>query len=90
LVFIDGVSECVPKLVVAERDRAMPVGRVAQDGRLALSEDSGSWRMPRNGAASIATVAAESPRPAMICASRPPNEWPMTAGLRLRRPMTAA
>ena len=36
--------------------------------------------MPRNGAGSIATVAAASPRPAMICASRPPNEWPITTG----------
>ena len=28
----------------------------------------------------MATVADASPRPARICASRPPNEWPMMAG----------
>ena len=30
----------------------------------------------------IATETAESPRPARSCVSSPPNEWPMTAGLR--------
>ena len=34
------------------------------------------------------TVAADWPRPAMICASRPPKEWPITAGSRVRVPMT--
>jgi hypothetical protein len=41
----------------------------------------GSGRTPREGAGSTATVAADSPRPARICASRPPKEWPMMAGL---------
>jgi hypothetical protein len=47
-----------------------------------FSEEIGSGSTPRNGAASIATEAAARPRPATICASSPPNEWPMTAGLR--------
>ena len=37
----------------------------------------------------MATAAADSPRPAMIWASRPPNECPITAGLRVSRPMTS-
>ncbi len=41
-----------------------------------------------NGAGSIATVAAERPRPARICASRPPKEWPMIAGFLFNPRMT--
>jgi hypothetical protein len=57
-------------------------------GEAARSEESGSWGMPRKGAASMATVTAARPRPATISASRPPNEWPITAGLLLSWPMT--
>ena len=45
-----------------------------------LSAENGSGRTPRNGAGSIATETAESPRPATICVSRPPKECPITAG----------
>ena len=44
------------------------------------SAEIGSGSTPRNGAGSIATEAAERPRPATICVSRPPNECPITAG----------
>jgi len=42
------------------------------------------------GAESIATVAAESPRPATICESSPPKECPITAGFFASLLMTAA
>jgi hypothetical protein len=61
---------------------------LASTGKLARSEDSGSGSTPRNGAASTATVAADCPRPATICAISPPNEWPITAGLRVSVPIT--
>ena len=59
-------------------------------GKADFSAEIGSGRTPRNGAGSIATEAAESPRPAMICVSRPPNEWPITTGLRSSSPITSA
>src|SRR3989442_11200953 len=43
-------------------------------GEADLSEEIGSGSTPRKGAGSTATVAADHPRPAMICASSPPNE----------------
>jgi hypothetical protein len=46
----------------------------------ALSAESGSGSTPRNGAESMATDAAASPRPATIIVSRPPKECPITAG----------
>src|SRR3954465_14137457 len=49
-------------------------------GHADLSEERGSGSTPRNGAGSIATVAAARPRPARICARRPPNECPMIPG----------
>ncbi len=58
-------------------------------GNAARSADSGSGSTPRNGAASTATVAADWPRPAMICAISPPNECPITAGLRVSVPITS-
>src|SRR3954452_23422033 len=61
---------------------------LASTGLDERSADSGSGRTPRNGAGESATVAADSPRPARICASRPPNEWPPPTGLRSSRPMT--
>jgi hypothetical protein len=50
----------------------------------------GSGKTPRNGPGSIATVAAERPRSAMIWASKPPVEWPITAGLRSSLAITAS
>src|SRR5438105_10165878 len=41
-------------------------------GEADFNEEIGSGSTPRKGAESIATVAADSPRPAMICASSPP------------------
>jgi hypothetical protein len=38
----------------------------------------------------MATVTADKPRSAMICASNPPVEWPMTAGFFSSPPITAA
>lgn len=45
-----------------------------------LRAEIGRGSTPRNGAGSIATEAAASPRPARIWASRSPNEWPISAG----------
>ena len=45
-----------------------------------LSVENGRGRTPRKTPGSIATVAAERPRPASICASKPPVECPITAG----------
>ena len=58
----------------------MLVARVLEHWLGGAQAEIGSGSTPRNGAASTATVAAESPRPAIIWASRPPNECPMTAG----------
>ena len=55
-----------------------------------FSAEIGSGSTPRNGAESIATEAAARPRPARICVSSPPNEWPTTAGLRSSLPITSA
>jgi hypothetical protein len=38
----------------------------------------------------MATVAADRPRSAMICASNPPVEWPMTAGFLSSLPISSA
>ena len=54
-----------------------------------FSEEIGSGRMPRKGAESKATEAAASPRPARIWVSRPPKEWPITAGFFCRPPITS-
>src|SRR3954471_22468191 len=43
-------------------------------GEADFNEEIGSGSTPRKGAGSIATVAADSPRPPTICASSPPNE----------------
>src|SRR5207237_7238049 len=56
-------------------------------GEADFSADNGRGSTPRNGAGSIATVAAERPRPATICASRPPKECPITAGFFRSRPI---
>jgi len=39
-----------------------------------FSAETGSGSTPRNGAGSIATLAADNPRPATICVNRPPKE----------------
>src|SRR6267143_862076 len=49
-------------------------------GHADFSAVSGSGSTPRKGPGSIATVAEATPRPESICTSRPPKEWPMTAG----------
>ena len=53
---------------------------LTRNGPATLSAETGSGRTPRKGPGSIATVAAERPRPATICASKPPVECPMIAG----------
>ena len=69
----------------------MLVARVLQDRAWTdRKAEIGRGSTPRNGAASTATVAAESPLPATICASNPPNECPMTAGFLTSAPMTSA
>jgi hypothetical protein len=50
----------------------------------------GSGRTPRNGPGSIATVAADRPRSAIVCASSPPVEWPITAGFLSSAAITSA
>ena len=45
--------------------------------------------MPRKIPGSIATVATERPRPASICAIRPPVECPTTAGFLSKAVMTS-
>jgi hypothetical protein len=61
-----------------------------RNGPAALSVERGSGRTPRNTPGSIATVAAESPRPASIWANKPPVECPSTAGFRSSLPITSA
>ena len=60
----------------------------ASTGEPTCSAEIGSGSTPRNGAGSIATDAADRPRPARIWVSSPPKEWPMTAGFRSSRRMT--
>ena len=55
-----------------------------------LSAEIGSGSTPRKGPGSIATVAADKPRPAIIWASNPPVEWPITAGFLVSFPITSA
>jgi hypothetical protein len=45
-------------------------------GNADFSAEMGSGSTPRKGAGSTATDTAERPRPAMICVSSPPKEWP--------------
>jgi hypothetical protein len=49
-------------------------------GAADLRAEIGSGSTPRNGAGSMATAAADSPRPARIWVSRPPKECPTMAG----------
>src|SRR6266851_8530520 len=59
-------------------------------GNPAFSTEYGSGSTPRNGAGSMATEAADRPRPANICVNSPPNEWPITAGFFFSLPITPA
>ena len=91
LVLVDGVGEGVAELLVGERDGAVAVGGVARAPAMPTRRaEIGSGSTPRNGAGSIATDAADRPRPARIWVSRPPKLWPITAGLRSSLPMTLA
>ena len=90
LVLAHGVGEREAELLVGERDGAVAVGGVAEDRRADLSAEIGSGSTPRNGAGSIATDAAERPRPARICVSSPPKECPITAGFLSSSPITVA
>src|SRR3954453_12674911 len=63
---------------------------LASTGADTLSVDTGSGSTPRNGPGSIATVAADRPRPARIWAMSPPVECPITAGLFSSAPITPA
>jgi len=65
----DRVGESVMELLEGQRT-AGAVGRVAEDREGGLSEERGPAAGRANGAASLATVAADRPRPAMIWASR--------------------
>jgi hypothetical protein len=55
-----------------------------------LSTEAGKGKTPRKTPGSIATVAAERPQPAIICASKPPVECPITAGFLSKALMTSA
>jgi hypothetical protein len=61
-----------------------------QTTELTLADDSGTGSTPLTGAGSIATAASASPRPSRICATSPPNEWPITIGLRSSAVITSA
>ena len=54
---------------------------LSSTGDADFSAEIGSGSTPRNGAGSIATDAAARPRPARICVSSPPNEWPIDGRL---------
>ena len=77
LLLADRVGEGVAELV--EREREWPDACCAGSPGPAWTErraEIGRGGTPRNGAASTATVAAESPRPATIWASRPAERVP--------------
>jgi hypothetical protein len=68
----------------------MRFARLRSTGSAERSAEMGSGSTPRNGPGSIATAAAARPRPARICVSRPPDEWPTIAGLQSSLLTTAA
>ena len=80
LLLVERVRPAVRELLERERDRAARVRGFARNGPATLSAEAGRGSTPRKGPGSIATVATERPRPATICASKPPVECPMTAG----------
>ena len=61
-----------------------------QTTELDPAEDSGTGSTPLTGAGSIATAASASPRPSRIWAISPPNECPITIGLRSSAVITSA
>ena len=63
------------------------VSGLTRNGPATLIVEAGSGRTPRKTPGSIATVAAERPRPASICASKPPVECPMITGFSSRAVM---
>ena len=69
----------------ASNERVTPCFRLfpgcATTGAEDFSDESGTDNTPWNGAGSTATVATDSPPPAIFWAIRPPKEWPTTAGL---------
>jgi hypothetical protein len=87
LLLAQRVRPAVLELAERERDRAAARERVDQERAHPLSTEAGRGRTPRKTPGSIATVAADSPRPASICASKPPVECPITAGFVSRASM---
>jgi hypothetical protein len=71
---VEGIRPAVLELVQGESDGTAPVKGVSKPGLAARNAEIGSGSTPRNGPGSIATVAADKPRSAMICASSPPVE----------------
>src|SRR6516165_9995438 len=63
------------------------VSGLTRNGPTPRSTEAGRGSTPRKTPGSIATVAAARPRPASICASKPPVECPMIAGLLSRASM---
>jgi hypothetical protein len=90
LALIEGIRPAVCELAEGERDRAASIPGFNRKGPLALSVETGSGRTPRNTPGSMATVAAESPRPASIWANNPPVKCPITAGFFSSAPITSA
>jgi hypothetical protein len=74
------------KVSVIARPR---VRGLIRNGPTPLSTEPGGGRAPRRTPGSIATVTAERPRPASICASRPSVECPITAGFSSNALMTS-
>ena len=79
-------------LTLREEEEDARTARLRFAGLLSTGEadrnaETGSGKTPRNGAGSIATVTDARPRPAVICARRPPNEWPTTTGFLSSRRM---
>src|SRR5215472_4716390 len=71
-LLVQRVRPAVLELVERERDRAATRERVDQERAHPLQHRDGNGRTPRKTPGSIATVAADRPRPASICATRPP------------------
>jgi hypothetical protein len=90
LVVADRVGEGVVELLEGQWDGSMLVARVRQDRAGDRRAEIGSGTTPQKGAASIATVAAESPLPATIWANSTPNECPITAGFLSNASITEA
>src|SRR5581483_2806281 len=88
LFFVDCVRERVAELVVGERNRLVVVGGVAQHRRARPQRRERQRQDAAERRRADRDRAKASPRPARISVSRPPKEWPMTAGLRPSRRIT--